>query len=63
MAQIKQQKLNFNPITITLDSVEEAEAFVNVIDNIDLEEYEIDSPERNIIITLSNSFCSDVNIP
>lgn len=54
--KLKQEKLEFKPITLTLETEEEAKAFIDLIEDIELTDYGINTPKRNLIIAISDAF-------
>jgi hypothetical protein len=62
--KIFQKPLRYEPICIEFSTEIEAKLFINIIENIDLYQYKIDSPERNLINRISNMFSDgNINIP
>lgn len=61
-----QEKNEFKPIILTIETVKEAQAFFDLIDKIDVykvngKEFEMTEEEKQIIINLSNALtCGDV---
>ena len=60
--KIKQKEAPFNPITITLETQQEAEKFISIIDKIDWYRNNANPPpdvteeEYKLVVQISNSF-------
>jgi hypothetical protein len=67
--QIKQEPIHFNPITLTLETREEAEALLSLADRVcncvasegaEIVPDSITRPEHNLAIAISNAFTNSV---
>jgi hypothetical protein len=58
--KIEQTTPVFNPVTITLETRDEADMFWGILNEV-YNQYPIDSPERVMLISMSNAFSCDVH--
>lgn len=54
--KVEQKNCKFEPITITLETAEEAGIFIDIINNINLDDFLADSEERSLLVKISDTF-------